>query len=77
MTEVQSAVVRTSRAVQTPRERRCEQCGSLLRGKRSQLYCDATCRSTAYRRRKGETARVIVRRLKNDIAELEKMVGMN
>ena len=75
MTKVQSAVVRTSRAVQTPRARRCEQCGSLLRGKRSQVYCDATCRSTAYRRRKAETTRVIVRRLKDDIAKLKTLVG--
>ena len=67
-------VVRASCAVQTAGARRCEHCGSLLHGKGTQFYCNAKCRAMVYRARNVETVRVIVRRLKDDIAELEKLV---
>ena len=67
-------MVRTSRAVQTAGARRCEHCGSLLHGKGTQFYCTAKCRAMAYRARKTETVRVIVERLKDDIAQLEELV---
>ena len=74
MGRAQRAVVRTSRAVRTAGARRCEHCGSLLHGKGTQFYCTAKCRAMAYRARKTETVRVIVGRLKDDIAELEEFV---
>lgn len=56
MLEVRRAVSSSSCAVQTPMERHCEHCGSLLHGKGSQLYCNATCRAMAHRARQAAKA---------------------
>ena len=75
MVETGGAVSSTSRAVQTPRERQCANCGDPLHGKHDQRYCDATCRAKGHRVQKAAKARAILQTLKDNIAELEVLVG--
>lgn len=75
MLEARDAVSSTPRAVQTLPGRTCGHCGKPIHGKRDRRYCGAKCRAMAHRARKAEKARALLRRLKDDIAELEELIG--
>lgn len=71
MGRARRAVVRPSRAVQTAGERRCKHCGSPLRGKGSQRYCNATCRGREFQARRRTNALEVLDTLKEGVAALE------
>ena len=53
--------------------RRCEGCGTSLKGPRGKRYCHAKCRALAHRVRKTLEAKLIVEALRENIARLEKL----
>ena len=62
-------------SVPVDQSRRCEGCERALVGPPSKKCCDARCRALASRRRQRERMQALVQRLKNDVAELEQLIG--
>ena len=65
----------SSKNLEQASRRPCEGCGVPLLGTRARRFCSPRCRARAHRVSKAQKAKVILRKLKSDIAELEKLVG--
>ncbi len=60
--------------VQTLPAHQCETCRAAIRGTRHKKYCDATCRSKAYRVREKQHVLRIVRDIRDAVDKLEALV---
>ena len=67
--------VRTHATTHASSERRCGACEQLLLGRHGKKYCSGKCRAMAHRAPTAQKARKILQTLKDNIAELEELVG--
>jgi predicted nucleic acid-binding Zn ribbon protein len=65
----------SAQTFQVVETRRCEGCDAPIGGKTGKRFCNAKCRATVSRTRRRERVRVLLRTVKDTIAELEELVG--
>ena len=63
--------------LQVVETRRCEGCGAPIDGKPGKRFCNAKCRAAVARTRRRDRMQALLQRLKDDVVELEALVGDN